>query len=124
MRLQRSRNDSKLFGLCGGIARSMQVDATWIRLGLVVGTFFTGGMLLFVYVIASMVIPKEPVYSSQGPYWYMPPATGYGFNSYGAAAAPAPSASHLDSMVQNLEEQALSREISDLRSKLARYEQQ
>lgn len=131
MKLERSRTNSRLFGLCGGLARSMNTDASWVRLGFVIGCFLTGGVLLFFYIVASMIIPKEPAYRMDSPYWYVPAKPAYGFGSYsgysapaGAAASTAAPPSPLDGMVRDLEEKALAQEINELRAKLARYEQQ
>lgn len=122
MKLYRSRSDSKLFGLCGGIARSTGVDATLIRLGLVIGSLLTGGTLFFIYIVASMVVPKEPFCYGSGSF-----APAYGFAYPGAAAVPnmtpAP-ASQIDAMIKDLEQQALVREIQALRHKLSRFEGQ
>lgn len=122
MGLERSRSDSKLFGLCGGLARSMNVDASWIRVGFIIGCIFTGGTLMFVYIIAAMVVPKEAAYPGYSPYMYVPSAQSYGFSGYEAPASASPSA--MDAAVDQLEQQALAREISELRAKLARFEQQ
>lgn len=130
MRLERSRTDSRLFGLCGGIARSTGTSAGWIRFAFIVGGFLTGGTLFFLYILACMVVPKEP---AVGAYWYAPTSQAYAFGGphpyYGYAAAPGtpvaePASASVDSMVQQLEQQALNREIQALRAKLARYEQQ
>lgn len=61
MKLYRSRRDSKLFGLCGGLAEMMNVDPTLLRLVVVVAAFFSGGVVIPIYIIASLVIPKEPI---------------------------------------------------------------
>ncbi|MDF2925596.1 MAG: PspC protein [Paenibacillaceae bacterium] len=129
MRLERSRTDSKLFGLCAGLARSMDTDVTWIRLAFIVSCFLTGGIALFVYIVVSMFVPKEPVHVSHGPYWYVPASQAPGFNGYGAVQVPAGAAafhapSSIDAAIHNLEEQNLITEIRELRAKLARYEQQ
>lgn len=60
-KLYRSRKDSKLFGLCGGLADMLNVDATLLRVVLLVTTFFTGGTTIPIYFIACLIIPKEPV---------------------------------------------------------------
>jgi phage shock protein C len=58
-RLYRSRTQKKIAGVCGGIAEYFQVDVTLVRL-LALLLFFTGGGL-FIYIIAAIVIPEEPV---------------------------------------------------------------
>lgn len=66
-KLYRSRRDSKLFGLCGGLAELLNVDSTLLRVVLLVTTFFTGGTLIPIYFIACLVIPKEPADSFYNP---------------------------------------------------------
>lgn len=63
-RLYRSQRDKKIFGLCGGLAEQLNVDATLLRLVMVAAAFFSGGAVIFLYVVASLVIPKEAF----GPY--------------------------------------------------------
>jgi phage shock protein C len=60
-KLYRSRRDSKLTGLCGGLAEQLNVDSTLLRLVVVVTTFFSAGTVIPIYIIASIVIPKEPI---------------------------------------------------------------
>ncbi len=57
-RLYRSRRDSKIAGVCGGIAEYFSVDVTLIRI-LALLLLFTGGGVLF-YIIAWIVIPEAP----------------------------------------------------------------
>lgn len=59
-RLLRSRTDSKVAGVCGGIADYLGVDSTLVRiLWLVFGIFVGYGLLL--YIVLAMVVPKEPL---------------------------------------------------------------
>uniref|UniRef100_UPI000470C1E6 PspC domain-containing protein n=1 Tax=Paenibacillus durus TaxID=44251 RepID=UPI000470C1E6 len=67
-RLYRSTRDKVLTGLTGGLAESVGIDSTLLRILLLISIPFTGGAVIPVYFIAALIIPKEP-----GPY---PP---YGF---------------------------------------------
>ncbi|WP_276358352.1 PspC domain-containing protein [Cohnella caldifontis] len=58
-RLYRSSRDKKIFGVCGGLADYLGVDATLLRILLVVVTVFSGGAVLFVYILAGFIIPRE-----------------------------------------------------------------
>lgn len=61
-RLYRSRSDRMVSGVLGGLAVYLGVDATILRIGFVLATIAFGGWSGFIaYVIASMVIPEEPV---------------------------------------------------------------
>lgn len=59
-RLKRSRNDRMIAGVCGGLAKYMDVDPTIVRLVFALGTLFTvvfPGVLI--YLVMWIVMPKE-----------------------------------------------------------------
>ncbi len=58
-RLTRSTNDSKVSGVCGGIAEYLEVDANLIRLLVVLGTVLGLGGLAVVYVAAWVLMPRS-----------------------------------------------------------------
>ncbi|MVP01720.1 PspC domain-containing protein [Paenibacillus lutrae] len=60
-KLFRSRTDKKLTGLCGGIANYLGVDSTVVRLIAVVCALFSFGAFTAIYIIASFLVPKEPL---------------------------------------------------------------
>ncbi len=66
-KLFRSATDKQISGLCGGIARYFSLDTTVVRLIAVVAALFSFGTVVAVYLIASLIVPKEPV-------------SGYGFD--------------------------------------------
>jgi len=142
-KLYRSRRDRKLFGLCGGLSDYLNVDPTLLRLVVVVTTFFSAGTVVPIYVIASVVIPKEPnmdippVYPPHGgygagyPYNGAPTGAGFGGAAYAGGQRPVhqagpvntqPNASHLDEMMKDIEKKALYKELEELRAKVAKYE--
>jgi phage shock protein PspC (stress-responsive transcriptional regulator) len=57
-RLKRSSRDSKIMGVCGGIAEYVGIDPTWIRLAFILGIFL-GGMSPIAYIIMGFVMPKD-----------------------------------------------------------------
>ena len=59
-KLYRSRKDTKIAGVCGGIAEYFNVDSNIIRLLAVLTVFFGGGGII-VYIIAWIIIPLESV---------------------------------------------------------------
>ncbi|NOU71795.1 PspC domain-containing protein [Paenibacillus sp. LMG 31458] len=141
-KLYRSRRDKKVTGLCGGLAEAMNVDATLLRLLVVITTIFTGGTVIFIYFVAALVIPKEPGYD-QPP--FDPYAGSYGRQGYNGGAwnahkphhpnhapqhtgfnAPydAGKTNNIDEMMKDIEKKALQREVEELRAKVARFEQQ
>ncbi|RED57264.1 PspC domain-containing protein [Cohnella lupini] len=70
-KLYRSTRDRKLFGVCGGLADYLGVDATLLRILLIVVAVFSAGSVIIVYIIAGFVIPREPHYGG-----------GYGANPF------------------------------------------
>jgi phage shock protein C len=61
-RLMRSVTDTKIAGVCGGLAEYMDVDSTVVRLVWVLVTFFTGIVFgIIAYFVAWMVMPLGPV---------------------------------------------------------------
>lgn len=59
-KLYRSQNDRMLAGVCGGIAEYFGIDSAIVRI-ITVGLVFFGGMSIWVYILAALFIPKEPV---------------------------------------------------------------
>ena len=59
-KLYRSRKDTKIAGVCGGIAEYFNVDSNIIRLLAVLTIFFGGGGII-AYITAWIIIPLEPV---------------------------------------------------------------
>ncbi|MEP7354446.1 MAG: PspC domain-containing protein [Acidobacteriota bacterium] len=57
-RLYRSVTDKKIAGVCGGLADYFDLDPTLVRILAVIA--LTCGVGFFSYLIAIMVIPKEP----------------------------------------------------------------
>ena len=58
-KLTRSRDDRWIAGICGGIAEHTGIDATLIRVILVIATILGAGSLVVIYLICWLVIPKE-----------------------------------------------------------------
>jgi phage shock protein PspC (stress-responsive transcriptional regulator) len=57
-RLYRTRDDSVIAGVCGGIARYFNIDPVLVRVGAV-ALAFLGGAGLLAYLAAVLLIPKE-----------------------------------------------------------------
>jgi len=59
-RLYRSREDRILGGVCGGMAEYFRTDPSLMRLLWILFTLLTGGIGLFFYFAAWILIPVEP----------------------------------------------------------------
>ncbi|KIL42203.1 hypothetical protein SD70_01200 [Gordoniibacillus kamchatkensis] len=149
-KLYRSRRDKKVTGLCGGLAELLNVDATLLRLLVVIATFFSGGTVIFIYVIASLVIPKEPGFDQPpgGPFgaygtggfgqsYGHTQNYGHHFNhgqggaynggnsynaGYTAGAQAEDKKSHIDEVMKDIERKAMQREIEELKAKITDFE--
>ena len=51
-------NEAKLFGVCGGLAKYLDVDPTVMRV-IVALLIIPGGLSVWAYLIAALVMPKE-----------------------------------------------------------------
>ena len=59
-KLYKSRKDSYIDGVCGGIAEYFGIDSTLVRVGLIIFCLM-GGSGVIAYIIAMCIIPKQPV---------------------------------------------------------------
>ena len=63
-KLYRSATDKKIAGVCGGVAEYFDIDVTIIRLAVALITLFSAGTIgLWVYLIAALILPKNPGYT-------------------------------------------------------------
>ena len=58
-RMHRSRTEKMLGGVCGGLAESLDVDVTLLRIGFVALTLLGGGIGIPLYVAAWIVAPES-----------------------------------------------------------------
>ena len=59
-KLTKSNTDKKIAGVCGGLAKQMNIDSTILRLLWAILTIFTvgiGGIVL--YLICALIMPNE-----------------------------------------------------------------
>ncbi len=58
-KLYKSKTDKKLCGVCGGIAEYLDMDATIVRLILVLSVLLAGCGVL-AYLVAALIMPNKP----------------------------------------------------------------
>ena len=58
-RFYRSRKDRKLAGVCGGMARYLDLDPTLVRILWIVACFL-GGLGIIAYIVFWLAAPEEP----------------------------------------------------------------
>lgn len=59
-RLRRSRTNRSIAGICGGMAQFLNIDATVLRVIMLMLILFCG-MSLWVYIILWLIIPEEEI---------------------------------------------------------------
>lgn len=125
--LYRSQRDKKIFGLCGGLAETFNIDATILRVIVAAGVIFSGGTVLLLYIVASLVIPKEPgiynvhPHSGDGPQGWNPPNIHTQATTHQAAPEQAAPPS-IDDLMKDIEKKAMQNEIDQLKARLAKLE--
>jgi phage shock protein PspC (stress-responsive transcriptional regulator) len=60
-KLYRSKTEKKIAGVCGGLAKFLNIDVTIVRLIWAI-VVVCGGAGLLAYLICALVIPEEPDY--------------------------------------------------------------
>src|SRR5947209_4299656 len=58
--LTRSRYENKIAGVCAGVAHYLDIDVTLVRIIWLVLTFTPPSVGLIAYIVAWIVMPKEP----------------------------------------------------------------
>ncbi len=58
--LRRSATDRMIAGVCGGIAQTLQVDPTIVRLLAVLLALSSMGTVVLIYIIMAVVMPVDP----------------------------------------------------------------
>ena len=59
-RLYRSRSDSMIGGVAGGLAVWLNLDPSLVRVGWVLLAIVSGGVFLLVYIVMMVVVPQPP----------------------------------------------------------------
>ena len=57
-KLYRSATDKKLAGVCGGVAKYLNIDSTVIR--VIWALLALGSVGILAYIICALIIPEEP----------------------------------------------------------------
>jgi phage shock protein PspC (stress-responsive transcriptional regulator) len=58
-KLTKDLSNRFLFGVCSGLSKYSGIDPTIIRLGFIFGAIFSGSLLLWIYIILAIILPKE-----------------------------------------------------------------
>ncbi len=64
--LKRSRSDRMLLGVCGGLARVVNVDTAIVRILFALFTIFSGGIGVILYIVLALIMPEGDPEAIQG----------------------------------------------------------
>ena len=66
-KLYRSRTDTKMAGVLGGMSEYFEMDSTLVRVGYLLVTVFTGFVpgIVF-YILAAIIMPVQPYPDTRG----------------------------------------------------------
>lgn len=57
--LYKSKINKVFFGVCGGIAEKLNLDPVLVRILFILGTIMSGSLLLWMYLLLALIIPKS-----------------------------------------------------------------
>lgn len=57
--LTRSSSDKVIAGVLSGIAEYYNLNTTWLRIGVLLASFFTAGAIIIGYIAAAIIIPRD-----------------------------------------------------------------
>jgi phage shock protein PspC (stress-responsive transcriptional regulator) len=83
-KLYRSTSDSRIAGVCGGLAEYLGVDSTLVR-AIFLALGIVGGVGIALYLILWIAVPKRPDTTASST-----------LTSYGASSPDGPVISHVD----------------------------
>lgn len=61
-KLVKSSTDKLVAGVCGGLARYFNIDATLVRLGFAIAAVIGVGSPILIYVVMALVMPDEDLW--------------------------------------------------------------
>ena len=61
-KLTKSKTDSMISGVCGGLAEYFGVDSTIVRVGYLIFTFLGVGSPILLYFLLAVIIPEDKSY--------------------------------------------------------------
>lgn len=73
-KLTRSKNDRVILGVCGGLAKFLNVDSKIIRIAAIILSIISFGQVLLFYLIAAIIIPEENSTNSSKNYFKSNPS--------------------------------------------------
>lgn len=57
--MKKDKENAMISGVCAGLAKEFNVDATIVRLGFVVATLMGFGLPIIIYIVMALVMPSE-----------------------------------------------------------------
>jgi len=58
-KLTKDKKNGMVFGVCAGLANSTGIDSSILRILAIIGTFATGSILLWIYLLLAIILPVK-----------------------------------------------------------------
>ena len=58
-KLKKNKYNRVLFGVCAGLADWLNMDVSLVRIIFIIGTFLSGSLLLWAYLLLALILPTE-----------------------------------------------------------------
>mgnify|MGYP003345290975 CR=1 FL=1 len=59
MSIKKCKYDKKILGVCCGLSKNLGIDVSILRLIFVLGTIFSGSLLLWIYLLLAIILPSD-----------------------------------------------------------------
>ena len=66
-RLYKNKRDGVIAGVCAGLADYFNIDTALVRIGAILLLFFFAPFTVIGYIVAAIVMPQRPVWTTQRP---------------------------------------------------------
>jgi phage shock protein C len=57
--LSKSKTQKSIFGVCGGVAKYLGLDVSFVRMSFVLGAICTGSLVFWIYLLMAVILPSE-----------------------------------------------------------------
>jgi len=58
-KLTKCKENKMIFGVCCGLSKATGIDVSVVRMSVVLGTIFSGSILLWIYFLMAIILPVE-----------------------------------------------------------------
>lgn len=58
-KLTKCKENKMIFGVCCGLSKATGIDVSVVRMAVVLGTIFSGSILLWIYFLMAIILPVK-----------------------------------------------------------------